>query len=168
VAERRSRTARDARRRALAQNFLRSRAAERLVRDAAVQAGDVVLELGAGTGVLTAALARRAVRVLVVELDPDWARRLLEQFAENQRVFVIQGDALAFPLPGEYFRVVANLPFNRTTAALKCLLDPANALVRADVVVQAEVARRLPGSSSARAARFHPEPSDLFPVPLPP
>jgi 23S rRNA (adenine-N6)-dimethyltransferase len=142
VAERRSRTARDARRRALGQNFLRSRAAERLVRDAGVQSGDLVLELGAGTGVLTAALARRAGRILAVELDPAWARRLLDRFAADERVFVVQGDALAFPLPGEPFSVVANLPFNRTTAVLRRLLDPRSALVRANLVVQAEVGRK--------------------------
>jgi 23S rRNA (adenine-N6)-dimethyltransferase len=107
-----------------------------------VRLGDLVLDLGAGTGVLTAALARSAQRVLAVELDPDWARRLLERFADNERVFIVQGDALAFPLPREPFRVVANLPFNRTTAALRYLLDPECALVRADLVVQAEVARK--------------------------
>lgn len=142
MAERRPRTARDARRRALAQNFLRSRAADRLVREAGVRSGDLVVDLGAGTGVLTAALARSAGRVLAVELDPDWARRLLDRFEANSRVFVVQGDAFTFPLPGEPFRVVSNLPFNRTTAALRRLLDPENALVRADLLVQAEVARK--------------------------
>jgi len=143
VAERRSRTERDARRRALAQNFLRSRAAETLVRDAGVRAGDLVLELGAGTGVLTAALARRAGRVLAVEQPARPVRIELDRFDAYERVFVIHGDALRFPLPGEPFRVVANLPFNRTTEVLRRLLDdPASALVRADLVVQAEVARK--------------------------
>jgi 23S rRNA (adenine-N6)-dimethyltransferase len=143
VAER-PRTKRDARRRALAQNFLRSRAlADKLVREAEVSRGDLVLELGAGTGVLTAALARRAARVLAVELDPAWAQRLLERFAASAGVFVVQGDALRFPLPGEPFRVVANLPFNRTTALMRRLLDdPAGALTSADFVVQEEVARK--------------------------
>jgi 23S rRNA (adenine-N6)-dimethyltransferase len=142
VADQRPRTGRDARRRALAQNFLRSRAADTLVRDAGVESGDLVLELGAGTGVLTASLARRAGRVLAIELDPDCARRLLERFDRDERVFVVQGDAFAFPLPGEPFRVVANLPFNRTTAALRRLLEPGSAFVRADLVVQAQVARK--------------------------
>lgn len=101
-----------------------------------------MLEVGAGNGVLTAALARRARRVVAVELDPDWTRRLLERFGQNDGVFVVQGDALAFPLPNEPFRVVANLPFNRTTESLRRLLDPESALRRADLVVQAEVARK--------------------------
>jgi 23S rRNA (adenine-N6)-dimethyltransferase len=144
VAVRRSRTERDVRRRALAQNFLRSRAvAEQIVRRAGVTRGDLVLELGAGTGVLTAALARRAGRVLAVELDRDWARRLLDRFEDAANVFVVRGDALAFPLPAEPFRVVANLPFNRTTDFLHRLLDnPASALMEADLIVQAEVARK--------------------------
>ena len=144
MAERRSRTERDARRRALAQNFLRSAAlAEQLTRDAGVGSGDLVVELGAGTGVLTEALARRAGRVLAVELDPDWARRLLDRFAHAPRVIVAHGDALLFPLPGEPFRVIGNLPFNRTTALLHYLLDdPSSALRGADLVVQEEVARK--------------------------
>jgi 23S rRNA (adenine-N6)-dimethyltransferase len=107
-----------------------------------VRPGDLVLDLGAGTGVLTAALARRGSRVLAIELDPDWARRLLDRFDQNDCVFVVQGDALAFPLPNEPFRVVANLPFGRTTESLRWLLDPESSLLRADLVVQAEVARK--------------------------
>jgi len=144
VAGRRSKTERDVRRRALAQNFLRSRAvAEQIVRSAGVTRGDLVLELGAGTGVLTAALARRAGRVLAVELDRDWARRLLDRFEDADNVFVARGDALLFPLPAEPFRVVANLPFSRTTAFLHCLLDdPTSPLREADLIVQDEVARK--------------------------
>jgi 23S rRNA (adenine-N6)-dimethyltransferase len=81
--------------------------------------------------------------VLAVELDPDWARRLLDRFAAADGVFVVQGDALRFPLPGEPFRVVANVPFKRTTDVLHRLLDdPQSGLVRADLVVQTEVARK--------------------------
>jgi 23S rRNA (adenine-N6)-dimethyltransferase len=144
VAGKRSRTARDARRRTLGQNFLRNRGlAVRLVRDARISGDDLVVELAAGTGILTGELARRADRVVAVELDPEWARRLLDSFAAVENVLVAQGDALRFPLPGEPFRVVANLPFGRTTAFLRHLLDdPESALVAADLIVQHEVARK--------------------------
>ena len=101
-----------------------------------------MLDLGAGTGVLTAVLARQAGRVLAVELDRDWARRLLDRFEDAEHVFVVRGDALAFPLPAEPFRVVANVPFNRTTDFLHYLCDEPNNLVRADLIVQEEVARK--------------------------
>jgi 23S rRNA (adenine-N6)-dimethyltransferase len=121
VGERRSRTARDARRRAYGQNFLASRRlAATLVRESGVEATDLVLELGAGRGVLTAALARRARSVLAVELDRVWAQQLGKRFAAESNVVVIRGDALEVPLPAEPFRVVANVPFNITTSRPRC------------------------------------------------
>ena len=79
---RRARSLRDAHRRAYGQNFLASRAiAVQLVRQAKVGRGDLVLEIGAGNGILTAELARRARRVFAVEIDPVWVARLRERFA---------------------------------------------------------------------------------------
>jgi 23S rRNA (adenine-N6)-dimethyltransferase len=147
VAAHRGRSSRDARRRALGQNLLASQAlAERLVAAAGVVRGDLVVEIGAGRGVLTAALARRARRVLAIELDPDWAAGLRERFARSPHVQVVEGDALTAALPREPFRVVANLPFARTTALLHRLLDdPSLPLQRADLVLQWEVARKRAG-----------------------
>src|SRR6266545_6143340 len=69
-------------RRACGQNFLASRAiAAQLVRQAKVGCGDLVLEIGAGNGILTAELARQAPRVFAVEIDPVWVARLRERFA---------------------------------------------------------------------------------------
>jgi 23S rRNA (adenine-N6)-dimethyltransferase len=96
-----------------------------------------VLEIGAGTGVLTSELSRRAGRVLALELDAALARRLRRRFENDARVSVVQGDALTSPLPGRPFRVVANVPFAQTTPILRRLLDdPATQLLRADLVVQ--------------------------------
>jgi 23S rRNA (adenine-N6)-dimethyltransferase len=147
VAARRGRTPRDARRRAYAQNFLASRAlASQLVRDARVERSDLVVEVGAGRGVLTAELARRAKKVQAIELDPAWAQRLREGFAENQRVEVIEADVLRVQLPTKPFRLVASLPFNITTRLLRRVLnDPEIPLVRADLIVQWEVARKRAG-----------------------
>jgi 23S rRNA (adenine-N6)-dimethyltransferase len=144
VGARRARTARDRRRRAYGQNVLASRAlAAQLVRDARIAPDDVVVELGAGTGVLTAELARRAERVQAVELDPAWARALRSRFAGRGGVRVVEGNMLEVPLPSESFRVVANVPFSLTTRLLHRLLDdPATSLVRADLVLQWEVARK--------------------------
>ena len=78
-----------------------------------------------------------------MELDPVLAVRLVERFARDDHVFVVQADALRFPLPAEPFRVVANVPFNRTTAILRRLLDePTVGFRGADLVVQLEVARK--------------------------
>jgi 16S rRNA A1518/A1519 N6-dimethyltransferase RsmA/KsgA/DIM1 with predicted DNA glycosylase/AP lyase activity len=134
---------------ASSQHFLRTDAlASELVRDACVGPGDLVLDLGAGSGRLTAALARRAGRVVAVELDPQWAAQLRGRWPN---VAVIEGDAAAIALPAEPFRVVANLPFDSATQILRRLLDdPGTPLVRADVVVEwgAALKRALPCPST--------------------
>jgi 23S rRNA (adenine-N6)-dimethyltransferase len=126
--------------RARSQHFLLPDRAADLVRDAGVCAADVVVDLGAGDGRLTAPLARVAGRVVAIELDPRLAARLRGRWTN---VEVIAGDAATVPLPREPFRVVANLPFSRTNDLFHHLFDRADTrLERADVVVQWGVARK--------------------------
>jgi 23S rRNA (adenine-N6)-dimethyltransferase len=97
----------------------------------------LVLDLGAGTGVLTRALADAGARVRAVELDPEALRQLRARFGGNPRVEVVEGDATLFPLPDEPFAVVANLPFASGTAILRRLLgDPRVRLTRLDGIVE--------------------------------
>ena len=139
------RTPRDERRRRLGQNFLRPEFADRLVADADFQPGELVVEIGAGLGAVTVALAHREIEVVAVEVDPIWAQRLRDRVRESWRgrVRVVEADFLSFPLPTQPFRVVGSLPFRGTTEILRRLLDhPGVPLQRADVVVQWEVARK--------------------------
>jgi 23S rRNA (adenine-N6)-dimethyltransferase len=117
---------------------LRSRAfAYELVRDAGVVPGSLVLDLGAGGGVLTRALADAGARVRAVELDPDALRQLRARFGDDPHVEVVEGDAVALRLPDEPFAVVANLPFAVGTAILRRLLgDPGVPLIQVDVIVE--------------------------------
>jgi 23S rRNA (adenine-N6)-dimethyltransferase len=126
------------------QHFLRSRrVAEELVDLAVVGNRDLVVEIGAGTGRLTEALARRALRVIAVDVDPDLAARLRRLFAETPRVEVFEGSFLDMVLPASTFRAFGNIPFALTSAILRRLLDdPGASLARADLLVQYEVARK--------------------------
>ena len=124
-------------------HFLRSRAlAAAIVADAGVGAEDLVLDLGAGAGALTRELALRARCVWAVELDSALAGELGRRFA-GANVRVVHGDATRLRWPDEPFKVVANVPFDRTTAILRRLLDdPSVALVAAELVVQWELAAK--------------------------
>lgn len=108
------------------QHFLAPRLAADLVRNSGVTRGDLVVEIGAGNGVITRELRARAGRVVAIELDASLARK----------TGVLRIDALDFAWPRERFRVVANLPFAHTTPIMRHLLDdPTVALLRADVIV---------------------------------
>jgi 23S rRNA (adenine-N6)-dimethyltransferase len=146
VSEQRARPARRSER-APSQHFLRGRVAVELVRDAAVPPDALVVDLGAGTGRLTAELAWAARRVLAVELDPRLADHLRGRW---RNVDVLHADARTVALPSEPFRVVANL-FDGTNEILRHLLDdPRVPLGRADLVVEWGVAvkRALPWPST--------------------
>jgi 23S rRNA (adenine-N6)-dimethyltransferase len=121
-------------RRGPGQHFLRSsKLTAELVRAARVQPGDLVLDLGAGTGVLTAALAHAGARVVAVEIDAYLAEGLRRRFPH---VEVRIDDVLRLPLPRAPFKVVANPPFDGGTSLLRRLLDPVVPLTTADVIVQ--------------------------------
>jgi 16S rRNA A1518/A1519 N6-dimethyltransferase RsmA/KsgA/DIM1 with predicted DNA glycosylase/AP lyase activity len=82
------------------QHFLRSsRLAAELVRDAGVEAGELVVEIGAGTGVLTRALAETGARVIALELDPMLAFDLRQRLSPLHGVSVFEADALAWDWP---------------------------------------------------------------------
>ena len=119
-------------------HFLRSRAfADELVRDSGVVPGGLVLDLGAGGGLLTRALREAGARVRAVELDQAALRQLRTRFGDDPRVEVVEGDATAVPLPEEPFAVVANLPFAAGTAILRRLLgDPHVPLTQLDAIVE--------------------------------
>lgn len=119
-------------------HFLRSRAfAEALVRDAGLPVGGLVLDLGAGSGMLTRALREAGARVRAVELDRKLARELERRWEADEQVEVVAGDLAEVGVPGEPFAVVANLPFATSTAVMRRFLgDPRVPLVQMDVIVE--------------------------------
>ena len=127
----------------LSQNFLVDRRAiDALVRGSGAGRGDLVVDIGAGNGLISEALAHQGAQVLAIERDPALARRLRAKFATWPTVSVLEDDVLTAPLPAGPFRAVANIPFGITTKILRRLLEDAGGLTRADVIVQAEVARK--------------------------
>ncbi|MBA2449006.1 MAG: ribosomal RNA small subunit methyltransferase A [Chloroflexi bacterium] len=113
---------------------------------------DEVLEIGPGLGILTRALARRAARVVAVELDRDLAGVLPRLVPGN--VVILAADALDFA-PAEHFagpyKLVANLPYNVTTPVILRYLDGVHRPSLLMVMVQKEVAERIVAGSGRRS-----------------
>jgi len=162
-------------RRSLGQNFLVNPSApDRIAGCANLSPDDTVLEVGAGLGTLTAALASRVGRVLAVETDPHLVNVLQTELGDVDRVHIVHGDILQLDpaqllgvepsgtdthpalwgprLP--HYRVVANLPYYITNAVVRHLLEASVRPVQMVVTVQLEVAQRMvagPGDMSLLA-----------------
>ncbi|MEX2255184.1 MAG: rRNA adenine N(6)-methyltransferase family protein [Acidimicrobiia bacterium] len=133
---------------------LSDRWAERLVAGAEIRHGDLVIDVGAGTGTVTARLVARGARVIAIELHPRRAEYLRDRFRQS-RVVVVQADATDLRLPRRPFRVVANPPFATTTSVLQRLLSSGSRLSTADLVVPRHVAERWGSTRAPGVARWN-------------
>jgi 23S rRNA (adenine-N6)-dimethyltransferase len=115
--------------------------AGRIVADAGVRPGELVVDVGAGHGALTAHLVTAGARVVAVELHPARAERLRARFAAAD-VTVVCVDVAEFRWPHRPFRVVASPPYGRGSELLRALLAPGSRLAAADLVLQRAVVRR--------------------------
>lgn len=137
------RSSRDQGRRTLSQNFLVNPGAVDLIMAVADPSG-LVLEPGAGEGVITRALARRGASVTAYEIDPLLAARLTAQTRNDSGIRVVRADFTKAKAPREPFSVVGNIPFSVTAKIVDwCLAAPM--LTSATLLTQLEYARKRSG-----------------------
>lgn len=120
--------------------------AQRLVAALEPKPSDVVVEIGAGQGILTGELLRshRPARVYAIEIDPRLASTLRSQFGGLPNFELIEADVLELDLSRfGWFKVLANLPYSITTPILFKLLGCRSNWECAVLTLQAEFARRL-------------------------
>jgi len=142
-------------------------ALERLVAAADLSAKDAVVEVGAGLGTLTRLLAQQAGRVVAVELDRALVEILHDELADLPNVEILHGDILQLSdlgFPHRGYKVVGNLPYYITSAALRRFLEKEPRPEIMVVTVQLEVAERIvaaPGEMSllAISVQFYGQPS---------
>ncbi len=111
-------------------------------------AGDeTVVEIGAGLGILTAELAKKAGRVIALEIDPRLIGVLKDRFAGNDRVEIVAGDALAYDFPsacpGKQIKVVGNIPYYISTPILFRLIECRRVIRSMVLMFQQELADRI-------------------------
>lgn len=165
---------------ALGQNFIvNPSVCPRIAEEGGAKKGIGVLEVGAGIGVLTAELAKRADRVVCIELDERLLPVLDETLKEFDNVKIINGDILKVNLP-EILReefgdmpvvVCANLPYYITSPVIMLLLESRLNIDSVTVMVQKEAAARLCAEVGSRdsgavtvAVNFYAEAKKLFDV----
>ncbi len=143
------------------QNFLVDlNLVELLAESAQIDARDVVLEVGTGTGSLTALLAQRAAAVVTVEVDPHLHQLAAETLIDLPHVVMLQQDALQSKnrlhprllealrqqlaaFPGSDWKLVANLPYSIATPVIANLLGVRPGLRSMTVTIQRELAERI-------------------------
>ena len=137
----------------LGQNFLVDDQARQRIADALGDvSGRTVVEIGPGHGAITDILARRAKRLVAVELDRALAAELRFRFREQAQVEVVEADVLTvdFAQFGESIDVVGNLPYYITSDILLHLFAAAGNLGRAVLMMQREVGERVAAGPGVR------------------
>lgn len=126
------------------QHFLRGQALiGELVGHSNIRGRDTVLDIGAGSGAITAVLARRAGRVLAYEVEPAAAAKLRRNMARHDNVEVIEKDFLQAELPDGPYKVFANIPFSLSSPIVHTLCEAANPPKSIYLIVQKQFAQKM-------------------------
>lgn len=158
----------------LGQHFLHdANIIQRIIRIAELKPHETVLEIGAGRGILTKALAQKVRQVLSIELDQKLESELRTTLDPFPNVRLFFEDALRFPLETlpDPFKVVANLPYYLSTPLLFRLLDFRTKITALVLMLQREVANRIVASPGGKdygslsvALQYYTEPKVAFRV----
>lgn len=130
----------------LAQNFLKSQSlVERLILKTSIDGSDTVYEIGPGDGIITRALARKAAKVIAIEIDQYLVEKLREAFKEQKNIEIYHGDFLDYHITSHKYKIFSNIPFNITSDIVrKILLSPSPA-IDAYLIMQKEAAIKFSG-----------------------
>lgn len=128
------------------QNFYKNKnRLSKMIEGANFQSSDMLLDIGAGKGVITKELSKYSENVIAYELDPTYYSVLQNNLLEFPKVIVRNEDFLNARLPSSKFKIFSNIPFGLTSKIVSKITDSNSKLVDAYLFVQEEAAERFVG-----------------------
>jgi len=133
----------------LGQNFLKDwRVAQKMVSEAEIEPGEIVLEIGPGKGILTKLLLEKEAKVIAIEKDKKLFDFLKERFKKEQNLTLLKGDALSYLRDNEFlskekFKIVSNIPYYLTSVLFRIIFERKNIPQKIILMIQKEVAQRI-------------------------
>lgn len=118
---------------------------ERIINSINLSNTDIVIDIGAGNGVITKELIKHSNNVIAYELDSQYFEILKERFNENNQLVLINDDFLLSPLPKKEYKIFANIPFSLTSEIINKITERESKLKEAYLFVQKESAERYIG-----------------------
>ena len=126
------------------QNFLRSpRLVNKLIGHSTIKKTDTVLDIGAGSGIISATLASRSAHVIAYEYDSRLVKKLRDNLARFSNVTVAEKDFLSADLPDGPYKIFANIPFHLSSPILRKLTEADNPPQAIYLIVQKQFAHKL-------------------------
>jgi len=126
------------------QNFLRSpKLVESLIEKSTLTKDDIVYDIGAGSGVISSALAPRVKHVVAVEYEPRVAKTLRHNMSSYPNVTVKIGDIMALNLPTTPYKIFANIPFHLSSPIIQRFINSPMSPDAAYLIVQKQFGRKL-------------------------
>lgn len=143
------------------QNFLRSPSLVlEMIGHTTIKKTDTVLDIGAGSGVISAALAKRAAKVIAYEFDARLIEKLHDNLKNLQNVTVVNADFLQSELPSTPYKIFSNIPFHLSSPILKKLTESSRRPDAINLIVQKQFAHKLlidkPGFTGLLGAQIAP------------
>lgn len=137
------------------QNFIvNSSLVANLIERSSISQDDIVYEIGPGTGIITAELAKRCKKVVAIEIDKKLAKKLQTKFINVPNVKVLEENFVFYSLNEPRYKVFSNIPFNITAAIVKKLTEAKNPPIDIFLFVQHDAAKKFLGTPNAKETQL--------------
>jgi 23S rRNA (adenine-N6)-dimethyltransferase len=126
------------------QHFLRKpQTVKTLIGHSTIKKSDTVIDLGAGSGIISFALSSFCAQVVAVEQDPRMVKKLHENLDDIATVTIVESDILTYKFPQSPFKVFSNIPFHLSSPILRKLTELDNPPQAIYLIVQRQFAEKL-------------------------